>query len=310
MPEPSPDLWSSTTLLDVLLETGDAAIIGVSPGGVARLWNAAAARLFGFSESEMRGQSLMRLVPLERQSQARELLASLLRSEKIEALETVLFAKGGRRVHVALSGAPLRDEQGRINGGLLLVRDVSQRRKTRGELAQLHASAQHRAIGGAAPVDMGDLPDAGRGGFDGGHRIAVVRAESAERRKTQMARIVAPDVMEEILAHPEAEYPRSRRVQVSVLFTDLEDFTAYADAREPEEVVEALNAFLARMHPVVTAHGGCIDKYIGDSIMAFFGAPIPRADHAAQALRYRAARRVRPLSRRHRHPVSYARGRA
>jgi adenylate cyclase len=111
--------------------------------------------------------------------------------------------------------------------------------------------------------------------------------ESAERRKTltQMSRIVAPDVMDEILAHPEEEYPRPRRVHATVLFTDLEGFTSYSEAREPEEVVNALNAYLTRMHPIVYAHGGCIDKYIGDSIMAFFGAPIPSDDHAAQALR-------------------------
>ena len=117
--------------------------------------------------------------------------------------------------------------------------------------------------------------------------LPLFGTEIAERRKphTRMARIVDPDVMKEILAHPEAQYPRSRRVETSVLFTDLEDFTSFADAHEPEEVVEALNAFLDRMPPIISAHGGCIDKYIGDSIMAFFGAPIPRADHAAQALR-------------------------
>lgn len=116
--------------------------------------------------------------------------------------------------------------------------------------------------------------------------LLLFGAEAAERRKalTQFSRLVAPDVMEEILAHPEEEYPRPRRVHATVLFTDLEGFTSFSEEHEPFEVVEALNAYLERMRPIVQAHGGSIDKYIGDAIMAFFGVPVPRFDHAAQAL--------------------------
>lgn len=112
-------------------------------------------------------------------------------------------------------------------------------------------------------------------------------AESSGRRKvlTQMSRLVAPEVMEEILAHPEEDYPRSRRVHATVLFSDLEGFTSYSESRQPEEVVAALNAYFTRMRPIVHAHGGSVDKFIGDSVMAFFGAPFVRPDHAARALR-------------------------
>ncbi|PQV63534.1 Adenylate cyclase, class 3 [Abditibacterium utsteinense] len=117
--------------------------------------------------------------------------------------------------------------------------------------------------------------------------LLLFGAESSDRRKvlTQMSRLVAPDVMDEILAHPEEDYPRPRRVHATVLFTDLEGFTSYSEAREPEEVVTALNEYFKRMQPIVHAYGGSVDKYIGDSVMAFFGAPVPRPDHAAQALR-------------------------
>lgn len=111
--------------------------------------------------------------------------------------------------------------------------------------------------------------------------------ESSGRRKVvqQLGLYMDSQVVEEILAHPEEEYPRPRRTQASVLFTDIEGFTAFSEAHEAEEVVAALNAFFSRLKPVVTAHGGSIDKFVGDAMMCFFGVPIPRADHARHALR-------------------------
>lgn len=116
--------------------------------------------------------------------------------------------------------------------------------------------------------------------------MLLFAAESAERRKamTQFSRFVSPDVLDEILAHPEEDWPRPRRVHASVLFTDLEGFTTYSENHEPEHVIECLNAYMDRMVPIVLAYGGTIDKYIGDAIMVYFGAPVPRYDHAEQAL--------------------------
>ena len=110
--------------------------------------------------------------------------------------------------------------------------------------------------------------------------------ESAERRKvvSQLGLYMDKRVVDEILAHPEAQYPRPRRTQATVLFTDIEGFTAYSEAHEAEQVVAALNAFFSRMKPIVVAHGGSIDKFIGDAMMCFFGVPLPRADHARRAL--------------------------
>ncbi|MBV9867539.1 MAG: adenylate/guanylate cyclase domain-containing protein [Abitibacteriaceae bacterium] len=116
--------------------------------------------------------------------------------------------------------------------------------------------------------------------------LILFGAESAERRKAlvQFSRFVSPDVLDEILAHPEEDYPRPRRVHGTVLFTDLEGFTTYSENHEPEQVIECLNAYMDRMVPIVMSYGGTMDKFIGDAIMAYFGAPIPRYDHAAQAL--------------------------
>jgi class 3 adenylate cyclase len=111
-------------------------------------------------------------------------------------------------------------------------------------------------------------------------------SETAERRKAlaQFSRLVSPEVMEEILSHPEEQYPRPKRVYATVMFTDLEGFTTYSEGHEPEEVVEAINGLFGRLEPIVHDYGGTLDKYIGDAIMAFFGAPVPRFDHAARTL--------------------------
>lgn len=111
-------------------------------------------------------------------------------------------------------------------------------------------------------------------------------SETGERRKAlaQFSKLVSPEVMEEILSHPEGESAAAKRVNATVLFSDLEGFTSFSEVHEPEEVIEAINTLFSRLEPVVHAYGGTVDKYIGDAIMAFFGAPVPRFDHAARAL--------------------------
>lgn len=116
--------------------------------------------------------------------------------------------------------------------------------------------------------------------------IMLYGSESAERRKTkaQFGRFMSPAVLEEVLARPEEDYPRPRRAHATVLFTDLEGFTSYTESHEPEQVVQALNTYMTRMIPIVQSHGGTVDKYIGDAIMAYFGVPLPYPDHAERAL--------------------------
>jgi adenylate cyclase len=111
-------------------------------------------------------------------------------------------------------------------------------------------------------------------------------AESGERRKmwARFSRRASPDVLEEMMAHPEEVDLTPHRAHVSVLFSDLEGFTTYSDVHSAAEVAEALNDYMTRMVAVVHAHNGTVDKFIGDAVMAFFGAPAPHFDHAGLAL--------------------------
>ncbi|MER9648679.1 adenylate/guanylate cyclase domain-containing protein [Mesorhizobium sp. M0199] len=73
--------------------------------------------------------------------------------------------------------------------------------------------------------------------------------------------------------------------EVTVMFTDLENYTGYSRARPAAEVVSYLNDLLAQVGPIIEMSGGTIDKYIGDSVMAFWGAPEEQPDHASAACR-------------------------
>jgi adenylate cyclase len=91
-------------------------------------------------------------------------------------------------------------------------------------------------------------------------------------------------VVEALIQNPELIEGGGRRLQATVLFSDLRDFTTMCHALPPEEVVAILNDYLARMTEVIHQHRGVIDKFIGDGIMAVFGAPEPDPDHARHAV--------------------------
>jgi class 3 adenylate cyclase len=87
-----------------------------------------------------------------------------------------------------------------------------------------------------------------------------------------------------LIASGEAIPPSEAR-EVTVMFTDLEGYTAFANGRPAQEVVAYLNEVLERVGPIIEASSGTIDKYTGDGLMAFWGAPEPSADHASRAAR-------------------------
>jgi adenylate cyclase len=84
--------------------------------------------------------------------------------------------------------------------------------------------------------------------------------------------------------HPERLVLGGERKELTVMFTDLAGFTSMAEGIAPEQVTRILNEHLTRMTAIILRHGGTIDKFIGDAVMAFWGAPLGDRDHALHAV--------------------------
>jgi adenylate cyclase len=112
----------------------------------------------------------------------------------------------------------------------------------------------------------------------------LIRHAAVERERGNLARYFSPNVVEELSKNDEP-LKQVRTQNVAVLFVDIVGFTAFADARRPEEVVRTLREFHALMEHKVFRHSGTLDKYLGDGLMATFGTPFAGAADASNALR-------------------------
>ena len=110
--------------------------------------------------------------------------------------------------------------------------------------------------------------------------------ERLERRRMRsiLARSVDPKALEHMLARADDTLLSGERVVLTVLFADLRDSTAWAERTEPEALVNAINIFLGTMTDVIFEHGGTLDKFVGDEVIAMFGMPLAMEDHAYRAV--------------------------
>jgi len=95
---------------------------------------------------------------------------------------------------------------------------------------------------------------------------------------------VPPELVDEMARNPESYSMEGRNEELSVLFADIRNFTALSEGMAPKELTHLMNDYLGAMTDVIRANRGTLDKYIGDSIMAFWGAPVADADHARRAV--------------------------
>jgi adenylate cyclase len=116
------------------------------------------------------------------------------------------------------------------------------------------------------------------------YRVGFVEKNARQIKRT-FQRYVSGAVVEEMLRHPERVKLGGERRDMTVLFSDIRGFTSISETLASEELVRLLNEFFTPMTRIVLEHGGTLDKYMGDALMAFFGAPLVQPDHAARACR-------------------------
>mgnify|MGYP002622073516 CR=1 FL=1 len=118
---------------------------------------------------------------------------------------------------------------------------------------------------------------------------AALQSYLRERRQREQAvrefsRFVNPHVVNELIEHGGLSREGESR-QVTLLFSDIRGFTSLSETRPPQEVVSILNRYFTRQVAVIFRNNGALDKFIGDAIMAIWGAPLDDADHAVHAVR-------------------------
>jgi class 3 adenylate cyclase len=133
----------------------------------------------------------------------------------------------------------------------------------------------------ASRDELGTLADA----FNEMTRGLLLR----ERYRSVLNKVVSQDVATELM-RGDVELGGENRL-VSVLFADIRGFTALTEGMEPQQVIGLLNECMEHLSQAIDAEGGVVDKYIGDEVMAVFGAPVTQDDHALRAVR--AALRMR-----------------
>jgi adenylate cyclase len=109
--------------------------------------------------------------------------------------------------------------------------------------------------------------------------------EAREKRWLRQAfgRYVAPSVVEAITLSPDRLELGGEELETTVLFADLEGFTRLSETMPPQALIQLLNDYFTPMTQIIMAYRGTLDKYIGDALMALWGAPVPQSDHALRA---------------------------
>lgn len=115
--------------------------------------------------------------------------------------------------------------------------------------------------------------------------VSVVEGRDKRAIRSAFSKYVSPAVVEELVVDPSRLKLGGEKRQITILFSDLAGFTTLSESMEPDQLVHLLNEYLDEMADTVLAEAGTLDKYIGDAVMALFGAPAAQPDHALRACR-------------------------
>jgi len=112
----------------------------------------------------------------------------------------------------------------------------------------------------------------------------LVEERGKRKLAGQFSQYIPPELVAELSENPEAMAIGSENKEMTVLFSDVRSFTTISESLSPDELSQLMNEYLTPMTEIIFRHRGTIDKYMGDAIMAFWGAPLDDPDHARHAL--------------------------
>jgi adenylate cyclase len=113
----------------------------------------------------------------------------------------------------------------------------------------------------------------------------AIEEKHAKKMKAMFSSYVTEKVVNELIKNPDMAKLGGARREITVLFSDVRGFTSFSEKHSPEEVVNILNEYLGEMTDIVFKWEGTLDKFIGDAILAFWGAPMPQPNHADLAVK-------------------------
>jgi PAS domain S-box-containing protein len=244
------EITAMKTAQDRLLRSVSSGIISVDPQGTITSCNKAAADMLSVTPEQIEGRPLRDVLP------PRFMLAlgapfdglGVEPGATIQGFEMAGVLPGRGYVHFGHRLSPIRDEAGLNIGWVLVLEDHTERELL--ERDRRRATAEREQI------------------------------------KKIFEHYMPPAIFHELLRQgPQSTGITGDRRDLTIMFADIRGFTGLAEKLEPERVVDVLNAYLGAATDVVFEHQGTVDKFIGDAIMALFGAPVPIENHALQAVR-------------------------
>jgi len=241
-----------------IMQTANDAIISIDSHGKIVSWNAAAERIFGYSEAEVVDQPLTHVIP-ERYRQAHE--AGITRVSATgetrvigQTVELNGLRRDGTEFPLELSLATwLADGQRFFSG---IIRDITERKRAEETLHESETHLQNKAQELQAANEELNLKN-----------------EQLESLSAKLAKYLSHQVYDSIFSGQKDVRVESYRKKLTVFFSDIQGFTELTDRMESEDLTSLLNNYLNEMSDIALRHGGTIDKFIGDAVMIFFGDP-------------------------------------
>jgi adenylate cyclase len=113
----------------------------------------------------------------------------------------------------------------------------------------------------------------------------ISEEQEKQKLRSKFEQYFPPTIVKQMVENPDALMTNPTKKEITIMFSDIKSFTTYSSTMTPEEISTTLNEYFEAMTDIVFKYGGTVDKFIGDGLMVFYGAPEPQADHALRCVK-------------------------